>query len=530
MGNAQATVSFTAPQSNGGADIQYYSVVATSPTEPIVATYSCVATPLASPPGCTILGLQNGSVYSFQVFALNVAGTGAGSNVSATYIPATNPDAVTGLATVPGNTTLAVSWVPPESLGGGTFTSYQVFIRERGTTFSSTPSAIVGAANGANPADVTATSYLATGLTNGTTYDVKVVVITTANSTAMESNTTIAWGIPATVPAGVNSLSVRALGETSAFASWAVPTSDGGSIITSYSVTTSAGTCAAVQGSSTSCIITDLTPGSQLSVTVRAVNDRGQSEAVDATTTLPRTTLSPSTPAPTTTAGDGSNTSTIGVPPYRDAEVSVAKQPKLSVDAAPTTGSVFEAPRSGEAVVLVDGNSVTPVIVINNGSAKITVPGSVSLTMWAQSVEGEKTLVEDGSQLVVEQGSDIVLSGTGFQPASPTKAWFFNSETLLGSGLATATGAVSGKYGVARSAQLGDQAFKFSGITADGSEITVAVGLTIIAAAQDSPEANAPSNEVANQQFSTADLLAISAVAFLLFLVLLVRRRKQSEN
>jgi len=150
--------------------------------------------------------------------------------------------------------------------------------------------------------------------------------------------------------------------------------------------------------------------------------------------------------------------------------------------------------------------------------------------MWAQSVEGEKTLVKDGSQLVVEQGSDIVLSGTGFQPASPTKAWFFNSETLLGSGLATATGAVSGKYGVACSAKLGDQAFKFSGITADGSEITVAVGLTIIIAAQDSPEANAPSNEVANQQFSAADILAISAVVFLLFLVLLLRRRKQSQN
>lgn len=525
MGNAQATVSFTAPQSNGGADIQYYSVVATSPTEPIVATYSCVATPLASPPGCTILGLQNGSVYSFQVFALNVAGTGAGSNVSATYIPATNPDAVTGLATVPGNTTLAISWVAPESLGGGAFTAYQVFIRERGTTFSSTPSAIVGAANGANPADVTATSYSATGLTNGTTYDVKVVAITTANSTAMESNTTIAWGIPATVPSGVNSLSVRALGETSAFASWAVPTSDGGSIITSYSVTTSAGTCAAVQGSSTSCIITGLTPGSQLSVTVRAVNDRGQSEAANATTTLPGTTLSPSAPT-----SNSSETSTIGVPPYRASEVSATKQTRQSSDSAPISGSGFEAPRSGEAVVLVDGNSITPLIVINNGSAKITVPGSVSLTMWAQSVEGEKTQVEDGSQLAVEQGSDIVLSGTGFQPASPTKAWFFNSETLLGSGLATATGEVSGKYGVARSAQLGDQAFKFSGITADGSEITVAVGLTIIAAAPDSPEANAPSNEVSSQRFNATDILAIAAVVFLLFLVLPLRRRKQSQN
>lgn len=517
MGNAQATVSFTAPQSNGGADIQYYSVVATSPDEPIVATYDCVATPLTSPPGCTILGLQNGSVYSFQVFALNVAGTGAGSNVSATYIPATNPDAVTGLATVPGNTTLAISWVVPESLGGGAFTEYQVFIRERGTAFSATPTAIVGADIGAGPADVNSTSYLATGLTNGITYDVKVVVITTANATAMESNTTIAWGIPATAPSAVNGLSIRALGETSAFASWAIPTSDGGSIITSYSVTTSAGTCAAVQDSSTSCILTGLTPGSQISISVMAVNDRGQSEAANASTTLPGTTVTPSTPSPSPTSG--SNTSTIDVPPYRPTEVTV-----------PTPSDEFEAPRNGEAVVLVDGEPVTPTIVINNGSARITVPGSVSLTMWAQSIEGEKTSVEDGSELVVEQGSNIVLSGTGFLPASPTKAWFFNSETVLGTGLASETGEVSETYSVARSANLGDQAFKFSGTTADGSTITVAVGLTVIAPDQNSPDSNTPSEEVTPQRFTVFGVLAISVIMFLLYLAFVMRRRKQLQD
>jgi hypothetical protein len=194
-----------------------------------------------------------------------------------------------------------------------------------------------------------------------------------------------------------------------------------------------------------------------------------------------------------------------------------------------TPGNAFEPPRNGQVVALVDGAQVTPVIVINEGSAEITVPGFVKLTMWSQSVAGEKISVEDGSQLFIKQGSDIVLSGTGFQPVSPTKAWLFNSETLLGSGFATETGEVSGQYGVARSAKLGDQVFKFSGITADGSTITVAVGLTIITAAEDSPEANAPNNDVANQQFSAADILAISAVVFLLFLVLLLRRRKQTQ-
>jgi surface protein len=525
MGNAQATVSFTAPQSNGGADIQYYSVVATSATAPTVATYDCVATPLASPPGCTILGLLNGSEYSFQVFALNTAGTGAASNVSATYIPATNPDAVTGLATVPGNTTLAISWAQPESLGGGAFTSYQVFIRERGTAFSATPTAIVGAAAGSNPADVTATSYTATGLTNGTTYDVKVVVITTANTTAMESNTTIAWGIPATVPSAVNGLTVRALGETSAFASWTVPTSDGGSLITSYAVTTSAGTCAAVQGSTTSCLITGLTPGSQLSVSVKAVNDRGQSVAADASTTLPGTTFVPSTPTVS-----NSNTSTIGVAPYRATEVSAAAIARQTFSNVPTPGNGYEAPRSGEAVVLVNGAAVTPIIVINDGAAEITVPGSVSLTMWAQGTDGEKSTVEDGTQLVIAQGSDLVLSGSGFQPASPTEAWLFSDATLLGSGLATAKGTVSGKYGVASSAMLGDRTIQFNGVAADGSVVSVAVGVTIIAAAEDSPEAIAQNRAVTQQNFTVFIVLGISAATFLLFLAFYLRRRKQSQD
>ncbi|WP_298120093.1 fibronectin type III domain-containing protein [uncultured Aurantimicrobium sp.] len=525
MGNAQATVSFTAPQSNGGADIQYYSVVATSATAPTVATYDCVATPLASPPGCTILGLLNGSEYSFQVFALNTAGTGAGSNVSATYIPATNPDAVTALATVPGNTTLAISWAQPESLGGGAFTSYQVFIRERGTAFSATPTAIVGAAAGSNPSDVTATSYTASGLTNGTTYDVKVVVITTANTTAMESNTTIAWGIPATVPSAVNGLTVRALGETSAFASWTVPTSDGGSLITSYAVTTSAGTCAAVQGSTTSCLITGLTPGSQLSVSVKAVNDRGQSVAADASTTMPGTAFVPSTPTVS-----NSNTSTIGVAPYRATEVSTATQTRQSFSNVPTPGNGYEAPRSGEAVVLVNGTPVTPIIVINDGAAEITVPGSVSLTMWSQGTDGEKTTVEDGTQLVIAQGSDLVLSGSGFQPASPTEAWLFSDATLLGSGLATAKGTVSGKYGVASSAMLGDRTIQFNGVAADGSVVSVAVGVTIIAAAEDSPEAIAQNKAAAQQDFTVAIVLGSSAAVFLLLLAFYLRRRKQTQD
>jgi hypothetical protein len=181
-------------------------------------------------------------------------------------------------------------------------------------------------------------------------------------------------------------------------------------------------------------------------------------------------------------------------------------------------------------VVLVNGTPVTPIIVINEGAAEITVPGSVSLTMWAQGTDGEKTTVEDGSQLVITQGSDLVLSGSGFQPASPTEAWLFSDATLLGSGLATAKGTVSGKYGVASSAMLGDRTIQFNGVAADGSVVSVAVGVTIIAAAEDSPEAIAQNRAVTQQNFTVFIVLGISAATFLLFLAFYLRRRKQSQD
>jgi hypothetical protein len=506
----------------------YYAVEATSATAPTVATYDCVATPAGSPPGCTILGLINGAEYSFRVFALNAAGTGTGSNVSSTFTPATNPDAVTSLATVPGNTTLAISWAQPESFGGGSFTSYQVFIRERGAAFSSTPTAIVGAAAGANAADSTATSYLATGLTNGTTYDVKVVVITTANSVALESNTTIAWGIPATVPSAVNSLYIRAVGETAALVSWSIPTSDGGSIITSYSVTTSAGSCVAISGSPTSCQITGLTPGSNISVSVKSENDRGQSVASTASVTLPGTPPSvvvPGITPPTTT--------NIPVSEYRATEVTISTPRTVSnptFSDVLTPGNGFTAPRSGEAVVIINGTAVEPLIVFNGGVAEISVPGSVNLSVWGQSVEGVRTAIVDGTNLVIEQGSDIALQGSGFLAASPTEAWLFSDATLLGSGFASETGTVSAQYGVASSAMLGDRTIQFNGVAADGSVVSVALGITIVAAAETNAVDAQTTKAVVSQNFTVAIVVGIVAVAGFLLLALYLRRRQRNKQ
>ncbi|MFB2760007.1 beta strand repeat-containing protein, partial [Shewanella xiamenensis] len=71
-GNAQATVSFSAPAFTGGDAITGYSLVST----PGGITASGTSSPI------TIMGLTNGTSYSFTVAAINSAGTGSASTAS----------------------------------------------------------------------------------------------------------------------------------------------------------------------------------------------------------------------------------------------------------------------------------------------------------------------------------------------------------------------------------------------------------------------------------------------------------------
>lgn len=73
-GNAQATVAFSAPASNGGASITGYTVTCTAGSASVQA--SGANSPI------TVSGLSNGTLYACGVAASNSAGTGATSSTS----------------------------------------------------------------------------------------------------------------------------------------------------------------------------------------------------------------------------------------------------------------------------------------------------------------------------------------------------------------------------------------------------------------------------------------------------------------
>jgi hypothetical protein len=169
-GNAQATVSFTAPTNDGGATITAYMV--TSSPDGFTATGS--ASPL------TVTGLTNGTAYTFTVVATNSVGDSAPSSASSAVTPATVPDAPTAVNAVRGNAQATVSFTAPTNDGGVTITGYTVTSSPGGFT----------ATGSASPLTVT-------GLTNGTAYTFTVVATNSVgNSVASSASSPVTPAVP----------------------------------------------------------------------------------------------------------------------------------------------------------------------------------------------------------------------------------------------------------------------------------------------------------------------------------------------
>ena len=84
-GNASATLTWSAPSSDGGSAITAYTVVAGDETTPANGGESCTWT--SGPLTCTVTGLTNGDAYVFTVSATNGVGTGPSSPASGTGHP-----------------------------------------------------------------------------------------------------------------------------------------------------------------------------------------------------------------------------------------------------------------------------------------------------------------------------------------------------------------------------------------------------------------------------------------------------------
>ncbi len=264
-GDGSVTVSWSAPSSDGGSPLTGYAASAT----PGGAT--CMAPSFMT--SCTVIGLANGTGYTFTVSAANAVGAGKPSSPSATITPRTLPGAPTGVQVQPGNGSALVAWTAPSSDGGAAITSYTVTSWPGGSTctWSSGPLACT-----------------VTGLANGQTYMFSVVAANAAGTAFVAGSSSFVTlptlpappiGVTAALPAApvAGSLDVT----WTAIASPASPVT--GYTATAYlaGTSTATGSSCTVAGSppGTSCTITGLTPGVAVVVRVTARTTAGTGSA-----------------------------------------------------------------------------------------------------------------------------------------------------------------------------------------------------------------------------------------------------------
>ncbi|MEI6694369.1 MAG: fibronectin type III domain-containing protein, partial [Actinomycetes bacterium] len=142
--DGEVTLTWSAPINTGGSAITSYTATAVQD-----GTKTCTTATLT----CTITGLTNGTSYTFTISATNIAGTSVPSSPSSAVIPATAPNAPTGVNGVPGNGQVTLTWSAPLNTGGSPITSY---------TATASP-------GGAACTTATLTCTI-TGLTNGISY------------------------------------------------------------------------------------------------------------------------------------------------------------------------------------------------------------------------------------------------------------------------------------------------------------------------------------------------------------------------
>jgi len=265
-GDGQVSVSFTAPSSNGGSAITGYTVTS-NPSGITAGGAGFTTSPI------TVTGLTNGTPYTFTVTATNAVGTSTASGAS-------------GSATPKGDQTITFASPGAQSYGSSPTLSATA-TSTLTVSFSSSTTGVCTITSGGMLTFVTAGSCTinADQAGNGA-WNAAIQVSRTFTVNA------IAPGAPI--------IGTATAGDAQADVAFSMPASNGGAVITDYTVTSNPGGFTAI-GAGSPITVTGLTNGVAYTFTVTATNSAGTGASSSVSNSI-----TPASPQTITFANPGS--------------------------------------------------------------------------------------------------------------------------------------------------------------------------------------------------------------------------------
>ncbi|MDA1347661.1 MAG: fibronectin type III domain-containing protein [Chloroflexi bacterium] len=249
-GDAEAVVSWSPPLADGGSPITQFAVKSEPGGLGVVTDGTSFE--------ATVVGLTNGTSYTFTVTAANAFGAGEPSAPSTVVVPTGPPGPPLDVTAVPGDGLADVFWSPPLSDGGSPVTQYLVVSDPVGLTVVVDGSTL----NAKMP-----------GLTNETAY---TFTVTAANLLGIGEPSAPSESARPRGRPGPPLAVVAFAGDRQARVTWTAPVSDGGAAIEGYVVTANpSGITEGVDGSTFEAVLAGLANDLDHTFTVVATNSVG---------------------------------------------------------------------------------------------------------------------------------------------------------------------------------------------------------------------------------------------------------------
>ena len=311
----------------------------------------------------TLTGLSPGTTYTIRVFATNGIGPGSpSSTVTGTTSAADTVPGQVARPTISGitQTGMTVSWVAPDS-GGRTITGYTV--QYRIGTGSYTNRSVGGSVR----------SLALSGLSAGTTYNVRVFATNGIGSGSPSSSVSGTTAAGDTVPGRVAQPSITNIMHNSLRVNWSAP-NDGGSAITGYTVQYRTGSAAYINRTTGASARSLTLPGLQAetSYTVRVFATNGIGNGSPSVTRTASTLVEPPSP-PSSSSWNSYNPDVLtgGVTFLRPAVPSGYTNPRFQFQVS--TSSSFSSLLVNQTYSLPQASARTSILV--NGRREYWVRG-----------------------------------------------------------------------------------------------------------------------------------------------------------